>query len=102
MYHPYRTLTDGAAPVQEIILVALVTILSETEHDQKAVIEMIRQVQLEAGKYIKKVRAFGFGHADSQRCGQVVDLIQQNLLDEVMQATDSRSVSGTVRYWTLY
>lgn len=61
MYHPYRTLTDGAAPVQEIILVALVTILSETEHDQKAVIEMIRQVQLEAGKYTKKVRAFGFG-----------------------------------------
>jgi hypothetical protein len=45
------------ASVQEIVLVALVVILSQVEYDQDAVVQVLGQVQLEAGKYIKKVRS---------------------------------------------
>jgi len=51
---PWRSLT-GPASVQEIVLVTLSVILSQTEYDQSRVIDVIRQVQLDAGKYIKKV-----------------------------------------------
>jgi hypothetical protein len=65
-------------------------------YDHSRVIDVIRQVQLEAGKYIKKVGRYvdDTRHADTQRCGQVVDLIQQDLLAQVMQTARSRLVSS--------
>jgi len=47
----------GSASVQEIVLVALSVILSQIEFEKIQVIDVIRQVQLDAGKYIKKVAA---------------------------------------------
>jgi len=44
-----------SASVQEIVLVTLSVILSQIEYDQGRVVDVIRQVQLDAGKYIKKV-----------------------------------------------
>jgi hypothetical protein len=85
-----------SASVQEIVLVTLLVILSQMEHDHGRVIDVIRQVQLEAGKYIKKVRRHvdDSRHTDIQRCGQLVNLIQQNLLAQVMQTARSRLVSS--------
>jgi len=51
---PWRSLT-GLASVQEIVLVTLSVVLSQVEYDQSRVIDVIRQVQLDAGEYIKKV-----------------------------------------------
>jgi len=84
----------GSASVQEIVLVALSVILSQIEFEKVQVIDVIRQVQLDAGKYIKKVGvcAGDSSHADLQRCGQVGDLIQQNLLAKAMQTARSRLV----------
>jgi hypothetical protein len=44
-----------SASVQEIVLVTLSVVLSQIEYDHNQVIDVIRQVQLDAGKYIKKV-----------------------------------------------
>jgi hypothetical protein len=44
-----------SASVQEIVLVTLSVVLSQTEYDKSRVIDVIRQVQLDAGKFIKKV-----------------------------------------------
>jgi hypothetical protein len=67
-------------------------ILSQIEYDQQQVIRSIQQVQLEAGNYIKKVCDRTGTESDLQRCGQIVDLIQQDLLPRVIQTTRSRSV----------
>jgi len=55
----------GSASVQEIVLVALSVILSQIEFEKVQVIDVIRQVQLDAGKYIKKV---GVCAGDSESC----------------------------------
>jgi hypothetical protein len=44
-----------SASVQEIVLVTLSVVLSQIEYDQGRVVDVIRQVQLDAGKHIKKV-----------------------------------------------
>lgn len=63
--HRPEKLAHGTASVQEIVLVALAVILSQVEYDQDQVVNLIRQVQLEAGKYIKKVWEYSeLGQAD--------------------------------------
>lgn len=43
------------ASVQELVLVSLVVQLSRIEFDPTEIVRVIRSVQIEAGKYIKKV-----------------------------------------------
>jgi hypothetical protein len=52
---PQRSRLKGIASVQEIVLIALSISLSQVEYDGEQVIDIIRQVQLNAGTYIKKV-----------------------------------------------
>lgn len=46
------------ASVQELVLVALVVQLSRIESDKTDTIQVIREVQIDAGKYIKRVSHF--------------------------------------------
>jgi hypothetical protein len=52
---PAWCLLTVSASVQEIVLVTLSVVLSQIEYDQGRVVDVIRQVQLDAGKHIKKV-----------------------------------------------
>lgn len=55
MLEPQKSPLMGIASVQEIVLIVLSILLSQVECDGEQVIEIIMQVQLNAGTYIKKV-----------------------------------------------
>jgi hypothetical protein len=55
MSGPPKSRLKGIASVQEIVLIALSVLLSQVEYQGEQVIDIIRQVQLNAGTYIKKV-----------------------------------------------
>lgn len=90
------------ASVQEIILVAVVMVLHRANDPQRReAVQDVRKIQEKAGRYIRKVSAT-IALADIKRCRQVVDLVLNDLLEEVITSSRSRSVRRPRSIWSFY